>query len=63
MIERRALVGAHGPALGVAGGPVAAGGFEPDGMLLVQNQRRNGAVDWTPPGGVGSTRARPSSTG
>ncbi len=24
----------------------------PDGLLLVQNQRRDGSVDWTPPGGV-----------
>jgi len=24
----------------------------PDGLLLVQNQRRNGAVDWSTPGGV-----------
>jgi 8-oxo-dGTP diphosphatase len=24
----------------------------PDGLLLVQNQRRNGSLDWTPPGGV-----------
>jgi 8-oxo-dGTP diphosphatase len=24
----------------------------PDGILLVQNQRRNGKLDWTPPGGV-----------
>lgn len=23
-----------------------------DGLLLVQNRRRNGRVDWTPPGGV-----------
>lgn len=24
----------------------------PDGILLVQNQRRDGALDWSPPGGV-----------
>lgn len=24
----------------------------PDGLLLVQNLRRNGELDWTPPGGV-----------
>jgi 8-oxo-dGTP diphosphatase len=24
----------------------------PDGLLLVQNRRRDGSVDWTPPGGV-----------
>jgi 8-oxo-dGTP diphosphatase len=24
----------------------------PDGVLLVRNQRRNGDLDWTPPGGV-----------
>ena len=24
----------------------------PDGLLLVQNRRRNGRVDWSPPGGV-----------
>lgn len=24
----------------------------PDGVLLVQNRRRNGRVDWSPPGGV-----------
>jgi 8-oxo-dGTP diphosphatase len=24
----------------------------PDGILLVQNLRRNGSLDWTPPGGV-----------
>ncbi len=24
----------------------------PDGLLLVQNQRRNGVVDWSTPGGV-----------
>jgi 8-oxo-dGTP diphosphatase len=24
----------------------------PEGLLLVQNQRRNGSLDWTPPGGV-----------
>ncbi|HLM63942.1 MAG TPA: NUDIX hydrolase [Acidimicrobiales bacterium] len=24
----------------------------PEGLLLVRNRRRNGAVDWSPPGGV-----------
>ncbi len=24
----------------------------PDGLLLVQNRRRDGSLDWTPPGGV-----------
>ncbi len=24
----------------------------PDGLLLVQNRRRNGSLDWSPPGGV-----------
>src|SRR3954465_9752770 len=24
----------------------------PDGVLLVQNQRRNGSLDWSTPGGV-----------
>jgi 8-oxo-dGTP diphosphatase len=24
----------------------------PEGILLVQNRRRNGSLDWTPPGGV-----------
>lgn len=24
----------------------------PDGLLLVQNRRRDGALDWSPPGGV-----------
>ena len=24
----------------------------PDGLLLVRNQRRNGATDWSTPGGV-----------
>lgn len=24
----------------------------PDGLLLVRNRRRNGSVDWSPPGGV-----------
>jgi 8-oxo-dGTP diphosphatase len=24
----------------------------PDGVLLVQNRRRDGSLDWTPPGGV-----------
>ena len=32
---------------------VASGLVEgPDGLLLVQNRRRNGRVDWSPPGGV-----------
>ena len=32
---------------------VASGLLESDGrMLLVANRRRNGAVDWSPPGGV-----------
>lgn len=32
---------------------VASGIIEgPDGVLLVQNRRRNGRVDWSPPGGV-----------
>jgi 8-oxo-dGTP diphosphatase len=32
---------------------VASGLIEgPDGLLLVQNRRRNGRVDWSPPGGV-----------
>jgi ADP-ribose pyrophosphatase YjhB (NUDIX family) len=32
---------------------VAAGLIEgPDGYLLVQNRRRNGSLDWSPPGGV-----------
>ena len=32
----------------VAGGIVLEG----DALLLVQNLRRNGALDWSPPGGV-----------
>ena len=32
----------------VAGGLVEG----PDGILLVQNRRRNGSLDWSPPGGV-----------
>lgn len=32
----------------VAGGLVES----PDGLLLVQNRRRDGSFDWTPPGGV-----------
>lgn len=32
----------------VAGGVVEG----PDGLLLVQNQRRNGSLDWSTPGGV-----------
>lgn len=32
---------------------VASGLIEgPDGLLLVQNRRRDGALDWSPPGGV-----------
>ena len=32
---------------------VASGLLEADGrLLLVANRRRNGAVDWSPPGGV-----------
>jgi ADP-ribose pyrophosphatase YjhB (NUDIX family) len=32
---------------------VAAGLIEgPDGLLLVQNRRRDGSFDWSPPGGV-----------
>lgn len=32
---------------------VASGLIEsPDGLLLVANRRRDGAVDWSPPGGV-----------
>jgi 8-oxo-dGTP pyrophosphatase MutT (NUDIX family) len=33
---------------------VVAGGIieGPEGLLLVQNRRRNGTVDWTTPGGV-----------
>jgi 8-oxo-dGTP diphosphatase len=33
----------------LVGGAVIEG---PDGVLLVQNRRRDGRVDWTPPGGV-----------
>jgi 8-oxo-dGTP diphosphatase len=32
----------------VAGGLIEG----PDGVLLVQNRRRNGRLDWSPPGGV-----------
>jgi len=32
----------------VAGGLVEG----PEGILLVQNRRRNGSLDWSPPGGV-----------
>src|SRR5437763_17175903 len=32
----------------VAGGIVEG----PEGILLVQNRRRNGSLDWSPPGGV-----------
>jgi ADP-ribose pyrophosphatase YjhB (NUDIX family) len=32
---------------------VAAGLIEgPEGLVLVQNRRRDGSLDWTPPGGV-----------
>jgi 8-oxo-dGTP diphosphatase len=33
---------------------VVAGGLieNDDGLLLVQNRRRNGSLDWSPPGGV-----------
>lgn len=33
---------------------VVAGGLleGPDGLLLVRNRRRNGSLDWSPPGGV-----------
>jgi 8-oxo-dGTP diphosphatase len=32
---------------------VAGGLLEgPDGLLLVRNRRRNGSLDWSPPGGV-----------
>lgn len=32
---------------------VAAGLIEgPDGLVLVQNRRRDGSLDWSPPGGV-----------
>ena len=44
VIERRALVGPGGVADDATGGG--------DGVLLVENQRRNGTSDWTPPGGV-----------
>ncbi len=63
VIERRALVGAgggalvgaDGAALGAAGGRAVDldaddGGL--DRVLLVENVRRNGVSDWTPPGGV-----------
>lgn len=33
----------------LVGGAIVEG---PDGLLLVRNQRRNGALDWSPPGGV-----------
>ena len=33
----------------VVGGAVV---LSDDGVLLVQNRRRNGALDWSPPGGV-----------
>ena len=34
-------------------GVVAGGLVEgPDGLLLVQNRRRDGSIDWSPPGGV-----------
>ncbi len=33
----------------LVGGAIVEG---PDGLLLVRNRRRNGALDWSPPGGV-----------
>lgn len=42
----------------VAGGLVEG----PDGILLVQNRRRNGSVDWSPPGGVIEVHAGESVT-
>jgi 8-oxo-dGTP diphosphatase len=33
----------------LVGGAIVEG---PDGLLLVRNRRRNGAHDWSPPGGV-----------
>ena len=43
--------GCHNPA--VRRWLVASGIVEgPDGLLLVQNRRRDGALDWSPPGGV-----------
>ena len=33
----------------LVGGAVIEG---PEGILLVQNQRRGGRIDWSPPGGV-----------
>src|SRR5438105_15433106 len=39
--------------LGVRKWTVAGGLVESDaGLLLVQNRRRNGSFDWSPPGGV-----------
>lgn len=34
----------------------------PDGVLLVQNRRRNGTTDWSPPGGVIEVQAGESLT-
>ncbi len=39
----------------VAGGVIV----DDRGLLLVQNQRRNGSVDWSPPGGVVDPGERP----
>jgi 8-oxo-dGTP diphosphatase len=51
--RRVAAAGAAGRLAGVrawlVGGAVIETG---DGVLLVQNQRRSGLLDWTPPGGV-----------
>ncbi|MHB8464980.1 MAG: NUDIX hydrolase [Acidimicrobiales bacterium] len=42
---------------------VAAGLIEgPDGLVLVQNRRRNGSLDWSPPGGVIEVHAGESVT-
>lgn len=42
----------------VAGGLVEG----PEGLLLVQNRRRNGSLDWSPPGGVIEVHAGESVT-
>src|SRR4051794_17011427 len=64
VIERRALVGTGGAALGDAPDGAADAAPDTDGpgtdavdggldrVLLVENVRRNGTSDWTPPGGV-----------
>ncbi len=36
----------------LAGGSGDIGAVQPGGLLLVQNLRRGGRIDWTPPGGV-----------